>query len=83
MQATANPLDRWVVLPMMRAIGTRRREAMLDKARIGDLAQAISLDDVLPGLTGWRCLRHDLGTPQVMSPTTGPWTASSSVATPS
>jgi glyoxylase-like metal-dependent hydrolase (beta-lactamase superfamily II) len=56
MQATANPLDRWVVLPMMRAIGTRRREAMLDKARIGDLAQAISLDDVLPGLTGWRCL---------------------------
>jgi glyoxylase-like metal-dependent hydrolase (beta-lactamase superfamily II) len=56
MRAVANPLDRWVILPIMRAIGTRRREEILRKSRIGDLARPISLDDIPPGLAGWRCL---------------------------
>lgn len=56
MQAVASPLDRWVLFPFMRAIGTRRREAMLRKARVGGLARPINLDDVPPGLAGWQCL---------------------------
>lgn len=56
MQAVANPLDRWVILPMMRAIGARRRETMLSRASIGDCAQPVNPDDVPPGLTGWQCV---------------------------
>jgi glyoxylase-like metal-dependent hydrolase (beta-lactamase superfamily II) len=55
-RAVANPLDRWVILPMLRAVGTRRREAILAKASVGDVAHPISLDAVPPGLTDWQCL---------------------------
>jgi glyoxylase-like metal-dependent hydrolase (beta-lactamase superfamily II) len=40
MVATAGPLDRWVVLPLMRAMGKRRREARLCVA-VGDPLAAI------------------------------------------
>lgn len=56
MRAVANPLDRWAILPIMRAVGARRRETILGRARIGDLAQPLPPDDVPPGLAGWQCL---------------------------
>lgn len=39
MVASAMPLDRWIVLPLMRAIGRRRREAVFARSRLGEVAR--------------------------------------------
>jgi glyoxylase-like metal-dependent hydrolase (beta-lactamase superfamily II) len=44
MMATAMPLDRWIVLPLMRAMGSRRREAMFARFSLGDVARPFELD---------------------------------------
>ena len=48
MVASAGPLDRWVVLPLLRAMGTRRREAVLGRSSLGAVARV---------RTGIRCPR--------------------------
>ena len=53
MQAMAGPLDRWVVLPTLRAIGARRREAILARNSIADLTEPFDVSDHPPGLPGW------------------------------
>ncbi|TNC27629.1 MBL fold metallo-hydrolase [Amycolatopsis alkalitolerans] len=54
MVRTAGPLDRWVVLPIMRALGKRRREAILAKSSLG--AHAFDPRDGVPGLPDWECV---------------------------
>ncbi|MFI5286983.1 MAG: MBL fold metallo-hydrolase [Candidatus Dormibacteria bacterium] len=54
--AGAGPLDRWVILPLMRAIGRRRREAMLARSSLQDVARAIEPNGEVPGLSGWACI---------------------------
>lgn len=56
MQRWAGPLDRWVVLPIMRAMGTRRREAALARSSLADVARTFSPDDEVPGLPDWECV---------------------------
>jgi glyoxylase-like metal-dependent hydrolase (beta-lactamase superfamily II) len=53
MVASAGPLDRYVILPLMRAMGTRRREAVLAKSSLGDAASTFEAGDGVPGLPGW------------------------------
>jgi NADP-dependent 3-hydroxy acid dehydrogenase YdfG/pimeloyl-ACP methyl ester carboxylesterase/glyoxylase-like metal-dependent hydrolase (beta-lactamase superfamily II) len=52
----ANPLDRAVVLPVLRALPRRRVAAMLAAANLADVARPYELDAVVPGLPDWVCV---------------------------
>jgi glyoxylase-like metal-dependent hydrolase (beta-lactamase superfamily II) len=56
MVASAGPLDRYVILPLMRAMGRRRREAVLIRSSLGDAASTFEAGDGVPGLPGWECI---------------------------
>jgi len=56
MRAFAGPLDRWVVLPIMRAMGRKRREAVLSRSNMGEVARAFDPGGEVRGLPGWQCL---------------------------
>jgi glyoxylase-like metal-dependent hydrolase (beta-lactamase superfamily II) len=52
----AGPLDHWVVLPLMRAMGRRRREAMLARSSLRDVSHPFEPGAGAPGLPGWECI---------------------------
>jgi glyoxylase-like metal-dependent hydrolase (beta-lactamase superfamily II) len=56
MAASAGPLDRYLILPLMRAMGRRRREAVLARSSLGDVARTIQAGAEVPGLPDWRCI---------------------------
>ncbi len=56
MERFAGPLDRWVVLPAMRAIGERRRTALLARGSLAGVLRELEPDGTIPGLDGWRWL---------------------------
>jgi glyoxylase-like metal-dependent hydrolase (beta-lactamase superfamily II) len=56
MERDAGPLDRWVILPAMRAIGTRRRERVLAAGSLAGLIRELPPDGRVPALDGWRWL---------------------------
>ena len=63
MQRHAGPVDRWVILPLMRAVGQRRRDAILARGSLGDLARTILPGTDVPGLAGWECIATPGHTP--------------------
>ena len=63
MHASAGPLDRWVILPMMRAIGRRRRDAILARGSLRDVAHSLEPGSEVPGLAGWGCVATPGHTP--------------------
>jgi glyoxylase-like metal-dependent hydrolase (beta-lactamase superfamily II) len=63
----AGPLDHFVILPVMRALGRRRREAAVTRSRLGDVARAIDPDGAVPGLPGWRAVPTPGHTPGHLS----------------
>ena len=52
----AGPLDHWVVLPLMRAMGRRRREAILARSSLRNVARPLEPGAGVPGLPGWACI---------------------------
>jgi glyoxylase-like metal-dependent hydrolase (beta-lactamase superfamily II) len=56
MRRDAGPLDRWIILPVMRAIGTRRREALLARGHLTGLIQELEAGGMIPGVDGWTWL---------------------------
>jgi glyoxylase-like metal-dependent hydrolase (beta-lactamase superfamily II) len=52
-QEYANPLDRWVILPLLRLMGSKRTEAMVSQASFKDVARPLDLAAELPGLPDW------------------------------
>jgi glyoxylase-like metal-dependent hydrolase (beta-lactamase superfamily II) len=52
----AGPLDHWVVLPLMRAMGRRRREAMLAGSSLSAVSRPLEPGAGVPGLPGWECI---------------------------
>jgi glyoxylase-like metal-dependent hydrolase (beta-lactamase superfamily II) len=56
MRTWAGPLDRWVILPVLRAMGTRRREALLARSSLGDLARSLQPGTGVPTLPGWHAV---------------------------
>jgi glyoxylase-like metal-dependent hydrolase (beta-lactamase superfamily II) len=52
-RGSSGPLDRWVVLPLMRAMGRWRREAVLARSSLGEVARTFEADVGVPGLPGW------------------------------
>jgi glyoxylase-like metal-dependent hydrolase (beta-lactamase superfamily II) len=52
----AGPLDHWVILPLMRAMGRRRREAMLAASSLRDVSRPLEPGAGILALPGWRCI---------------------------
>jgi len=52
----ANPLDRWVVLPLLHLLGSRRTEAMLARASFKDVVRPLDVAADLPGLPDWEAV---------------------------
>jgi len=63
MVASAGPLDRWVVLPLLRAMGTRRRAALLERSSLAVIARAFEPGATVPGLPDWQCIATPGHTP--------------------
>lgn len=53
---TPPPLDRWLILPMVRAMPKRARESMLSASSIKEVVRAFEPGKGLPGLPDWECL---------------------------
>ena len=56
MRRSAGPLDHWVVLPLMCAMGRRRREAILAASSLRDVVRAFDPAAGVPDLPGWECI---------------------------
>jgi glyoxylase-like metal-dependent hydrolase (beta-lactamase superfamily II) len=59
----AGPLDRWLILPGMRAIGGRRREAMLARSSLAGIVGQLGPGGTIPGVDGWRWIHTPGHTP--------------------
>jgi glyoxylase-like metal-dependent hydrolase (beta-lactamase superfamily II) len=49
----ANPLDRWMILPLLRMMPRRRVEAMLAGENLADVVQVFDPEAAVPGLPDW------------------------------
>ena len=52
----AGPLDRWLILPLVRLMGRRRWERMAIKTRFRQWARPLDPGSELPGLATWTCV---------------------------
>ncbi len=52
----ANPLDHWLILPLLRVMPRRRVESMLAKDSLEDVARAFEPGAAVPGLPDWECI---------------------------
>jgi len=52
----ANPLDRWIILPILRILPRQRVEAMLSSASIKEFVRAFDPSAAIPGLPDWECI---------------------------
>ena len=59
----AGPLDRWVILPLIRVIGQRRREAMIARSSLSGVARPFEAGAGIPGLPGWEVIHTPGHTP--------------------
>jgi len=66
----ANPLDRWIVLPLMRLMGSERAEAMVARSSLKDVVRPFDPDGDacvpsagVPGLADWEAVHTPGHTP--------------------
>jgi glyoxylase-like metal-dependent hydrolase (beta-lactamase superfamily II) len=52
----ANPLDRWIILPLLRAMPRRWVESMLSKSSLKEVVQGFNPNAAVPGLPDWECI---------------------------
>jgi glyoxylase-like metal-dependent hydrolase (beta-lactamase superfamily II) len=50
----ANPLDKWLVIPVLRLIPRHRRDAMIAKSNFKEVVQLLDPDIGIPGLPDWK-----------------------------
>lgn len=62
-RAGSGPLDTWVILPILRLMGRRRREALLARSSLRGLVRSFEPGGPVPGLPGWQCLHTPGHTP--------------------
>jgi len=63
MERYAGPLDRWLILPLMRAVGRRRREAILAAGSLAGVVRPLPPDGAIPGVADWRWIATPGHTP--------------------
>jgi glyoxylase-like metal-dependent hydrolase (beta-lactamase superfamily II) len=51
-----NPLDRWLIVPLMKLMPRQVLESKLSEASLADAACAIDPDAGVPGLPDWQCI---------------------------
>ena len=59
----AGPLDRYVILPAISALGPRRRDSMLERNSLAPVVEALGSDGGVPHLPGWRWVHTPGHTP--------------------
>ena len=59
----AGPLDRYLILPAISALGRRRRDAMLERSSLARVLDVLEPDGVVPYLPDWRWLHTPGHTP--------------------
>ena len=59
----AGPMDRWLILPLMRVIGRRRREGILEAGSLAVAVRPLGPDGSIPGIEGWRWMHTPGHTP--------------------
>jgi glyoxylase-like metal-dependent hydrolase (beta-lactamase superfamily II) len=59
----AGPLDRYVILPAISALGRRRRDAMLERHSLAPVVEALGPDGGIPYLPDWRWVHTPGHTP--------------------
>ena len=52
----ANPLDHWIILPILRALPRRWVQTALEKESLQEVARPLEPDAAIPGLPGWRSI---------------------------
>jgi glyoxylase-like metal-dependent hydrolase (beta-lactamase superfamily II) len=52
----ANPLDRWIIVPLLRTMPRQRVKAMLSSASIKDVVQAFDPSAPVSNLPDWECI---------------------------
>lgn len=52
----ANPLDRRIILPLLRLMPRQRVESILSKSSLKGVVQGFDPDDTVPGLEDWECI---------------------------
>jgi glyoxylase-like metal-dependent hydrolase (beta-lactamase superfamily II) len=52
----ANPLDTWVVLPLLHVLPRKQRESMLAASSFKDMARALAPGSPIPGLPDWESI---------------------------
>jgi len=52
----ANPLDRWIILPLLHAMPRRWVESILSKASLKDVVQGLDPNAAVPSLPDWECI---------------------------
>jgi glyoxylase-like metal-dependent hydrolase (beta-lactamase superfamily II) len=55
----AGPMDHWLILPLMRALGRRRRDAILEAGSLAGTVRPLGPDGSILGMSGW----HWVNTP--------------------
>ena len=53
MEKFAGPLDRRLILPLMRVVGRRRREAILARSSLAGIVRPLPPAGAIPGMEGW------------------------------
>jgi glyoxylase-like metal-dependent hydrolase (beta-lactamase superfamily II) len=59
----AGPMDRWLILPLMRVLGRRRREAILEAGSLAGFVRPLGPDGAIPGIEGWHWVHTPGHTP--------------------
>ena len=63
MRRYAGPLDRWLILPLMRALGRRRRETILAGGSLAGIVERLPPGGAVPGLESWQWISTPGHTP--------------------
>jgi glyoxylase-like metal-dependent hydrolase (beta-lactamase superfamily II) len=52
----ANPVDRWLILPLLRVLPKRARESMLNASSFKEVVRTFDLGSSAPNLPDWECI---------------------------
>jgi len=63
LRSGSGPLDRWLILPILRLFGRRRRDAVLARSSLGGVARALGPKGAMPGLPEWQWIATPGHTP--------------------
>jgi glyoxylase-like metal-dependent hydrolase (beta-lactamase superfamily II) len=62
-EGSANPLDRWFILPSLRLLGRKRMQAFVARSSLQGVIRPLDLHDSVPGLSDWVLIRTPGHTP--------------------